>query len=251
MKRLISTIALLTLTVFTVVARPAKKYDVYLLIGQSNMAGRGYLTDEDKKEVVDGVFLLGPEDTPVPATHPFNQYSTIRKHIGMQQMGPGYSFAKVMKQHSKRPILLVYNAKGGTTIAEWGEGTEFFNEAVRRTLEAKKFGKLKGIVWHQGCGDSGSRVDTYMESLKAMVSALRRDLKASKVPFIAGELPYWRPTSENFNKMIRTISDNIPNSAWVSAEGCGMRAEPKDPHFSREGQIILGERYAEKMLQMK
>lgn len=243
---------MMTLILLSVAAAGrARKYDVYLLVGQSNMAGRGYLTEEDMKGPVEGVYLLGSDDTPVPATHPFNQYSTIRKNIKMQQMGPGYGFAEVIKKHSKRPILLVYNAKGGTSILEWKVGTEFYNEAVRRTREAMKYGKLKGILWHQGCSDSGSRVDSYMGMLSEMVAGLRAELKAGKVPFIAGEIPYWRPTSAAFNEMLHTISDNIPNSGWVSAEGCGMRAEPSDPHFSREAQIILGERYAAKLLEMR
>ena len=49
------------------------KYDIYLLIGQSNMAGRGTLLASDLNESPDGVFLLDSGDKPVPATHPFNQ----------------------------------------------------------------------------------------------------------------------------------------------------------------------------------
>lgn len=247
-------IALFVLLLFSIAAaacRPAKKYDVYLLIGQSNMAGRGYLTEEDLQETVEGVYLLGSDDTPVKATHPFNQYSTIRKDIKMQQMGPGYAFAKELKKHSRRPILLVVNAKGGTSILEWGEGTQFFDEAVRRTREAVKYGSLKGIIWHQGCSDAGSRVDVYMDMLKDMVSALRSELDAENVPFIAGELPYWRPSSPAFNEMIHSIADFIPHSGWVSAEGCGMRSDWHDPHFDREGQIVLGKRYAEKLLEIR
>ena len=52
------------------------------------------------------------------------------------------------------------------------------------------------------------------------------------------------------NNMIRTISDNIPNSSCISSEGCGMLKDATDPHFNRDGQILLGQRYAEKVLQM-
>ena len=229
---------------------PHGKYDVYLLIGQSNMAGRGYLTEADLQGPVDGVYLLGDDDTPVEATHPFNRYSTIRKDIKMQQMGPGYSFAEEMKKHSRRPVLLVVNARGGSSIVEWAEGTHYFDEAVRRTRAAMKFGRLKGILWHQGCSDAGQRTDVYMDLLNDMVSALRSELNAPRVPFVAGELPYWRPSSAAFNEMIRTISDVIPHSGWVCAQGCGMRSDWHDPHFDRDGQIVLGRRYAEKLLEM-
>lgn len=66
------------------------------------------------------------------------------------------------------------------------------------------------------------------------------------MPFIAGELVYWRYTE--MNKIIRTISEHIPNSDYVSAEGCDMLKDESDPHFGREGQLLLGERYADKVL---
>ena len=229
----------------------AVKYDIYLLIGQSNMAGRGMLLASDLNESPDGVFLLGAGDVPVQATHPFNQYSSIRKELSMQQMNPGYSFAvKVHSAHPDRPILIVCNARGGTSITAWGPGSTYYSEAVRRTKAAMKYGTLKAILWHQGCADSGSRVSQYMGLLKTMVNGLRSELSAPEVPFIAGELATWRSTSPQFNIMIRTISDNIPHTSYVSSEGLGMLKDESDPHFNREGQILLGQRYADKVLEM-
>lgn len=227
------------------------RYDIYLLIGQSNMAGRGTLLPSDLNESPEGVYLLGAGDIPVQATHPFNQYSTIRKELSMQQMNPGYSFsAKMHSAHPDRPILIVCNARGGTSITAWGPGSTYYSEAVRRTKAAMKYGTLKAILWHQGCADSGSRVAQYMGLLKTMVSSLRTDLAAPDVPFIAGELATWRSTSPQFNLMIRTISDNIPNSSYVSSEGLGMLKDETDPHFNRDAQILLGQRYADKVLEM-
>jgi len=236
----------------------SKGYDVYLLIGQSNMAGRGKMLPEDTLQAIEGVYLLGPEGKPIPAKNPLNQYSTIRKDIKMQQICPGTAFSAEMYKHNGREILIVMNAKGGTTLNEWVEGTEFYNEAVRRCKEGMKYGTLKGILWHQGCGDSSNKSrDSYLERLAPMVSALRRDLGVGeKVPFIAGELAYWRPASAAFNEMIHGITEAVPNSAWVSAEGCGplkpesLKTNRPDPHFSRDGQLLLGKRYAEKMIEM-
>ena len=169
----------------------------------------------------------------------------------MQQMNPGYSFsAKMHSVHPDRPILIVCNARGGTSITAWGPGSTYYSEAVRRTKAAMKYGTLKAILWHQGCADSGSRVAQYMGLLKTMVSSLRTDLAAPDVPFIAGELATWRSTSPQFNLMIRTISDNIPNSSYVSSEGLGMLKDETDPHFNRDAQILLGQRYADKVLEM-
>ena len=70
-------------------AKPRKNYDVYLLIGQSNMAGRGEMTEADKIPM-EGVWLLDAEGNIVPATAPLNRYSTIRKKAGVQKYSLGY-----------------------------------------------------------------------------------------------------------------------------------------------------------------
>lgn len=71
------------------------EYDVYLLVGQSNMAGRGELLEEDRAEIPN-VYILNTEGEVVPATNPLNIYSTIRKADNAQLMGPGASFASTI-----------------------------------------------------------------------------------------------------------------------------------------------------------
>lgn len=236
----------------------AQEYDVFLLIGQSNMAGRGWMIEDDENVFDENVFLLDAKGEPVPARNPLNQYSSIGKEYSKQQICPGYSFSKKLSEVTGRKILLVVNARGGTRIAQWMKGAEdgFYEEAVKRTKQAMKYGQLKAILWHQGCGDT-SRKDTYMDSLSVFVGNLRKDI-GQMVPFVAGELGRWRPHVAGFNQMIHGIAERIPDSDWVSSEGCmpivteKSRISPDmaDAHFDRTSQIILGERYAEKILKM-
>jgi hypothetical protein len=258
-------ILILLLSLFSVAEGVAKRvenssrkgkggYDIYLLIGQSNMAGRGKLLQQDTLSTIKGVWLLNDKDKPEPARNPLNKYSSIRKSYKSQRMSPGYGFAAKVQAKTGRELLLVHNARGGTCISWWLPESDYsspnyYKEAVRRTKRAMKYGTLKGILWHQGCGDSGrNNLPYYMERLQILVQSLRKDLKSPNVPFVAGELAYWRKSSKGFNEMIRTISEYIPNAYWVSAEGCEMLRDEKDPHFSREGQLLLGERYADKIL---
>lgn len=229
-----------------------KEYDVYLLIGQSNMAGRGTLTEDDFNTTIEGVFLLDSLDRPVAASHPYNQYSTIRKDMRLQQMGPGHAFGTKMHEISRRPVLLVVNARGGSELDSWMPGSLHFNEAVRRTAEAEKYGKLKGILWLQGCTDCDlGKTDSYMERLAEMAEVLRDSLSAGDVPFVAGEVPHWWNGSSDFNKNIRTISDRIPLSGWISTEGCGMLKDETDPHYDRNSQFVIGSRFAERILELQ
>ncbi len=203
------------------------------------MAGRGEMLPGDRQPL-EGVFILGQDDVPVPACAPLNQYSTIRKKKSIQGLNPAWSFARKMYRETGRPLLLVVNAKGGTSIDLWTKtapcdtfrtrrgdepelnGTvtpQFYSEAVRRTREAMQYGRLKGILWHQGESDSGSQEsrDAYMGKLSGLVSDIRKDL-GRKVPFVAGEV-YEKGVSRAINPVLDGISGYIPKSCCVSSAG--------------------------------
>lgn len=216
------------------------------------MAGRGYLLDSDLTETVNGVYLLNDGDVPAAATHPFNQYSTIRKELSVQRMSPSYAFSKKIYESSGgRKILLVVNARGGTGIDAWAAtstSANYYSEAVRRTRQACRYGTLKGIVWHQGETDAGPVASTtYMSRLSALVSALRRDL--GDVPFVAGEIADAIAESQYFNPVITTVSQHISNSACAVSDGCTTISD--NIHFDRDSQIVMGERFAEAMLNLQ
>ena len=224
-------------------------YDVFLLIGQSNMAGRGTMIAGDENVFSENVYILNAEGEPESASNPLNKYSTIRKSLSMQQINPGFSFSRKIAAETGRKILLVVNARGGTSVSEWAVAGEYYSEAVRRTEQALKYGRLKAILWHQGEADSSSP-ETYLDRLAVIVDSLRKDLDAPQVPFIAGEIAGWHRNAARFNPVIRRISGKIPYSDYVSSEGCTPLKDTSDPHFGRDGQILLGERYAGKVLEM-
>ena len=64
--------------------------------------------------------------------------------------------------------------------------------------------------------------------------------------FVAGEIGQWREDFQDFNEMIRTINSFVDNAAYVSSDGL---TERDLSHFDRESQILLGERYADIILQ--
>ncbi len=247
-----------------------KEYDVFLLIGQSNMAGRGTMIAGDENVFSENVYLLNADGEPEPATNPLNRYSTIRKGIQHQQINPGFSFSKKVASETGRKILLVVNARGGSNINEWvpdkqtsadyykmvnGTDTKetvskcFYDEAVERAQQALKYGDLKAILWHQGESNS-SNPDGYLDKLKTIADGLRTELRAPGVPFIAGEIAEWHQNASKFNPVIQKISETISNSDYVTTKDCTWLKDASDPHFSRDGQILLGERYAEKILKM-
>jgi len=227
------------------------KLDLFLLIGQSNMCGRGTMTPE-YMDTLSNTFLLTPRAEMEPAVNPINKYSTVRKDLIYEQVGPGYGFSKSLVYLTGSNIGLVSNARGATAISSWTKGSvdRLYEEAVLRMKAALKWGILKAILWHQGEADS-KNPDSYKTKLYNMVQNLRTDLESPNVFFVAGELAYWRDGgtgSTAFNSMIRTISTFIPNTSWVSAEGLTPLIDVTDPHFDAKSQVIFGGRYADEVI---
>lgn len=250
MQRIIITLIMLLCGSFIFAQTPVetpKNLDLYLVIGQSNMAGRAPIREQDRA-AVDGAYLYtGDVLNPwVTATNPLNRFSTIRKVIDMQRLSIAYSFAQEMTAAEGKEIGLIVNVKGGSRIVEWLPGTHFFKEAVRRTREAMAYGTLKGIIWHQGEGDSDPlRRQWYLERLEVMVQNFREAFDDPNLPFVAGKVSEAQAYRIPINKVLEKIPDFIAHTAVVSSEGTATL--PDSIHFDAESQILLGKRYAEAM----
>ena len=225
-----------------------KNPDIYLLIGQSNMAGRAEIEEQDK-DTLENVFLYtgisGKEWE--KAANPLNKYSSVRKDISMQKLGPGYTFAGEMAKngHGKQ-IGLVVNAKGGTSIEEWKPGSVLYTEAINRAKMAMKSGTLKGILWHQGEANS-SKPENYPEKIAELILSLRTDLGIFDLPFVAGQLSEDKPQRHDFNTMILRLPAIVSHTGVATTEGT---VTMEGTHFNSASQRLLGERYAIEMMNL-
>jgi len=213
---------------------------IYLLIGQSNMAGRAPIT-EDQQGPIANAYLLNAQDTWQPATNPMNLYSTIRKGEGMQRLNPGYGFTLAMLEHNPdASIGLVVNARGGTRIEQWERGTQYYNEALRRLRAAQQTGTVMGVLWHQGESNEGNP-EGYLEKLQALANNLREDMQMPALPFIAGQVN----NVPAINDQIAQLPATLAHTGFVSSEGltCSDRW-----HFDTPSMLLLGQRYAEQMI---
>lgn len=220
----------------------ADERHIYLLIGQSNMAGRAPFSEAEAGEI-DRCFLLNAEDQWEPAKNPLNRYSTIRKSIKMQKMNPGYTFVQSMLGADKKATIgLVVNAKGGTSIKLWKKDSQFYKEAIRRTKAAQKSGTLKGILWHQG--ESDRKDSNYHKKLTALIEDLRKDLGAPDLPFVMGQIN----DGELINGQLQKVIEKVPATACASAKGLEMLDHA---HFATTGMKELGKRYATEMQKLQ
>lgn len=230
--------------------------ELFLCIGQSNMAGTAPLDPEKgDMEPVEGAYLFNSSYVFEKAANGMNRYSNILS-TSAQYYGLTYSYAKTITQRVKKPIGLIVNARGGSAIQLWEkEGTDkgdtLYRKTLERAIEAKKWGDFKGVLWHQGeANRTNFQTIGYTTLLKSLVENLRMDLDNNSLFFVAGEIGHWNSENAAFNAMINTIDNFMPNSSSVSAEGLinVSNLEDNNDHFNREGLLLLGERYADTII---
>ncbi|AWB65141.1 hypothetical protein C2869_01195 [Saccharobesus litoralis] len=226
-----------------------KNMDIYLLIGQSNMAGRAPIPaepplTEDQHLVAAKAFVLNGEGQMIPAQHPLNLYSTIRKKVSMQKAGPGLSFARTMLHNqTANKIGLVVNARGGTKIEQWCDDCQYYKDAIARAKLATRYGTLKGILWLQGESDV-KQPKGYLEKLSDLVGRLRQDLALPHIPFVAAQV-YQMPA---INQQIAQLPNWVENTGVVSTHDLHA---PDKLHFDFASVETIGRRFAHEMLTLQ
>jgi hypothetical protein len=235
---------------------PSKEnFHLYLLIGQSNMAGRGPL-DKDHPFPNDRVLKFSKDNAWVPATEPlhFDKPAIAGAGIGM-------SFAREMADaNPKVTIGLIPCAVGGTPLIRWQKGGDLYQQALVRAKLAMKSGTLKGILWHQGEADSGKEetARSYGTRLAQMVKDLRGDLGAAEAPFVAGKLgEYLAKTAKDgspsfwpvVNEQIAALPSLVPQTAAVDSSG--LKPKSDVVHFDTPSLRQFGKRYAEAMKKLQ
>jgi hypothetical protein len=237
-------------------ALPAKdKFHLFLLVGQSNMAGRGVVEAQDK-EVNPRVLMLSKEGKWVPAVDPMH-FDKPSAGVGL-----GKTFGQIIAEANPGVTIgLIPCAVGGSPIDAWKPGVFYpptkshpWDDMVKRVELALPAGTLKGILWHQGESDSlPGLAETYAAKLSDLVKRLRELVKAPEVPFIAGQMGVfdgvpWKPETILVDKAHRELPKEVPHTAFVTAEGLNHKGDKV--HFDSAAYRELGRRYAAAFLKM-
>lgn len=227
---------------------PSKDLEIYLLLGQSNMAGRGRMTEQDQQPV-DGIWMLDKHGQWQPACHPLHFDKAVAG------VGLGIDFAKTMKSDRKDvQIGLVPCAVGGTSIDQWQKGEKLYETTLKRAKVSAKQGKISGILWHQGERDAWpDRIEDHKEKLKTFFTDIRSDLGDDELPIVMGELGTFlesgRPASKHINEQLQVLAEQSETIALASSEGLDDKGDQL--HFSAKALKTFGKRYGQAMLGMQ
>ncbi|MCU4675243.1 sialate O-acetylesterase [Catenovulum sp. 2E275] len=229
-------------------SQPQNHPSIYLLMGQSNMAGRDTRTLDQQ---VDNpkVLTLNEDNEWRVARDPIHK-KTGRTEPGI---GPGISFANALiNAGCENKIGLVPTAVGGTPIRRWVKGGDLYEQALQKAKIASQYGTIKGMIWLQGESDSdkSAKSSIYAQQLKAMINSLRADLNQPDLAVVVGEIGYFidqqdYPYAVDVRAAIKQVADESTKVGFASSKGLTDKGDQL--HFDAQSAQEMGKRFAASM----
>ena len=228
----------------------------FLLIGQSNMAGRGDFGDVPEIKNPDCFMLRNGRWQHM--SEPINPDRNIFTYFHSGR-GLSASFADEYAKHFEEQIGLIPCAEGGSRLDEWMPGELLYDHAIGQARLAMRTSELAGILWHQGESDCHSEEDarTYQQRFIKMITRLREDLGNKDLPLIVGGLgdylkEYRHEIKYKHTATVQKALEEMPlavsRCGFASAEGLTDRGD--GIHFNSKSYRIFGKRYFDEYLKI-
>jgi hypothetical protein len=231
---------------------------LYVMVGQSNMAGAAELPD--KLATSANVFTFGNdyrwERATEPVDHPENQVDSVSEDA-FSGFGPAFTFAKTtVSQDSNQLIGLIPCAKNGSSITQWQRSLSdqtLYGSCLKRVRAASPMGEISGILFFQGEADTidpqqfpslQPDAEAWAEKFALFAYSFRQDLGNPNLPLVYAQLgqpqdleglPNW--------ELVRSQQANlqIPNAAMIETADLPMEGI----HFTVDGYKVIGQRFAD------
>lgn len=165
--------------------------DLFLFMGQSNMAGRGIVTADHPQgapELIEGAGYeyraVSAPDRLCPICEPFGRLENRPGGIDDNDMKTGSlvtSFVNAYYEKTRVPIVGVSASKGGSRIDCWQPGTGFLKDAIARMHAASAFLSANHflvrhsfMLWCQGesDGDISKTGTQYRREFECMLDVM-------------------------------------------------------------------------------
>lgn len=227
---------------------------IFILAGQSNMAGRGYVEPQDtlfNKRIL----TIDKTGKWIYAKEPLHFYEP--KMAGLDcGLSFGHELLQTVPSHITLAILPC--AVGGSAIEQWlnddiFRGVQLLSNFENKVDLAKKRGVIKGILWHQGESNaSAERIPSYAENLQKLTQQFRDLAGNDSLPIILGQLGRYAEPREKrkrwktINDVIKEFADSDPNIGVISSKG--LKEKGDKVHFDGPSQRKMGRRFAKEYL---
>lgn len=222
-----------------------------LILGQSNMGGRGYKADVEP--IVNNQIYALRNGRWRAMYVPVNP-DRVTSGINLVE-----SFAdRYQKDHGVK-VGIIPCADGGTSIDQWAVGSLLFDHACYMAELAQRTSTIVAVLWHQGESDCDAVNSVgYKEKLAVIIEAFRDRLGIHDVPFILGGLgdyleenprTHFRDYYKKINEASMSIAREGKLIGYAPADGLG--SNPDLLHFSAVALREFGERYYEVFLTLE
>jgi lysophospholipase L1-like esterase len=265
-------------------ARAAGPIDVYLIAGQSNATGQGYMANLPKDFKIDQHVLLFNSGLPhlnsglaADVWLPLHQASESPDRFG-PELGFGNRLRKLFPTHQ---IALIKHAHSGTNLyAEWNPGADSADTAhwgpqfktfvdtvtagIRALRDKGYTPTIRGMIWQQGESDNtDNHAGDYGANLAHFISRVRQQFSTPQLRFVYGYV-YPPPCTDQGRDLIRQGEHDVDQNSGsplavkgallVATDDLSQRADdPNSPlpddhiHFGTAGILGLGVRMADKI----
>lgn len=218
----------------------------FLMLGQSNMAGRGFINEVP--QIYNERIQMLRNGRWQMMTEPINYDRPVS---GISLAG---SFADTWcSQNKEDTIGLIPCAEGGSSLDDWDIDKVLFRHAINEAKFAMESSELVGILWHQGENDSfNGNYKVYYKKLLLIIETLIKELNCPDVPIIIGGLPDFLGKEgfgkncteyELINKELERFAFEQDNCYFVTA--AELTSNPDGIHIDAISQRKFGLRYFE------
>ncbi len=217
------------------------------------MAGRGLVEAQDT--ITNPMILtINRENKLIKAREPLHFYQPSAAGLDC-----GLSFAReLLKQAGDSvTIVMIPTAFGNTSIEQWLGDSLFRNLNLmsnfrERMIVAKNTGTVKGILWHQGESNAQDNlIPNYKNNLTRLFSLFRKEAENNTLPIFIGELGSYSKTQARWdliNKEIHKYAVSDSHSFVIPTNDFIHKGD--FVHFDSAGQRMMGQRFAEKYIQI-
>ena len=223
---------------------------VFLMAGQSNMAGRGTIESQDLV-TNERIITINKDNEWVIAQEPLHFYEPSGAGLDC-----GMSFANELLNHipDSITIAMVPCAVGGSSVFQWlnneeHRGVELFSNFTEKVQLSKQKGAVKGILWHQGERNANpTDIPLYEDTVLSLFVKFRGVVGAPDLPIIMGELGRFAQPEEKavyfdeINQIIRKLANENEGIFMISSESLDHKGDYL--HFNSDGQRLMGIRFA-------
>ncbi|XP_050227044.1 probable carbohydrate esterase At4g34215 [Mercurialis annua] len=237
--------------------------NIFILAGQSNMAGRGGVVNDTKTGIPRWDGIVPPQSQPNPSIFKLSSSLTwILAHEPLHSdidynktngVGPGMAFANAVltKDPDIGTVGLVPCAIGGTSMSQWEKGGFLYDQLVQRTRAAlSSGGVVRAMLWYQGESDTlyEEDADAYKWRLEKFFTDVRADLHHPFLPIYqvalaSGEGP--------FIETIREAQKGMKQANLHCVDAKGLPLEPDRLHLTSPAQVYLGQMLADAFLRAR